>query len=36
MALLIDALTLDASRGIVMLRHDCLTVLGCTLAHLKG
>ena len=35
-ALLIDALTLDASRGVVIRRHDYLTVLGRTLAHLKG
>ena len=35
MALLIDALNLDASRWVMLRRHDYLTVLGHTLAHLK-
>ena len=36
MASLIDALTLDVSRGVVKRHHDCLAVLGRTLALLKG
>jgi len=36
MALLIDALTLYVSSGVVKRRHDCLTVLGRTLTLLKG
>jgi len=36
MALLIDALTLDVSRGVVKQRHNYLVVLGRTLTLLKG